>query len=121
MKLDLITKNGIDVKVEKKRHARPGDIIIRDGLRIYEPLFVVRAYFEPRFVKKYGLDSEEILHHGTNYVDCIDLEDGRYRRLQYYEYRILKHSARLRKEFVERWVDAAEVVKLLEEEGMDES
>ena len=114
MKLDILVKNGIDVKVEKKRHAKPGDIIIPSYCHRYEPMFVINSYFEQQYVDKYGIDSEEILHHGTNYVDCIRLEDGVYRRLQYYEYRILTNSVRLRKEFVERWVDAAKVVKSLE-------
>lgn len=113
MKLDVLVKNGIDVKMEKKRHARAGDIIIPSYCRRYEPMFVIRSYFEPRCIEKYGIDSEEILHHGTNYVDCIRLEDGVYRRLQYYEYRILTNSVRLRRKFVEKWADAAEVMEAL--------
>ncbi len=117
MKLDILVKNGIDVKVEKKRHARAGEIIIPSYMHFYEPMFVIRSYFEQRYIDKFGVDSEEILHHGTNYVDCIRLSDGVYRRLQYYEYRILKYSERLRREFVKRWQDAKEVMEILEKEG----
>ena len=82
----------------------------------------MRSYFERRCIEKYGIDSEEILFHGTGYVDCFRLKDGVYQRLQYYEYRILKNNVRLRREFVKRWADAADVMKKLEQgEGADEA
>lgn len=122
MKLDVTVKNGIDVKVERKRHARAGEIIVQTYRRMYEPMFVVRSYFERRCIEKYGIDSEEILHHGTNYVDCFRLKDGVYERLQYYEYRVLKNSAWIKREFVKRWADAADVMKILgQETGTDEA
>lgn len=121
VKFDRIIKNDIEVEIyDEELHAKSGDIIVEFSKYekdhgVFRPLFVVKGYFEKRFIDKYGTDSEEIRHHGTGYVDCFDLETGHIIRLQYYEYRILKDSDSIRNQFVKRWETAKEIMEVINE------
>ena len=65
---------------------------------MFRPYFVINSFFEPRFIEKYGINSEEILKHGTGYVDCLT-GAGQIIRLQYYEYVIVVNGKRYEKMF----------------------
>lgn len=101
MKIRMLIESTIDVAVveDGRSHARCGEIIT--DARIYEPMYVIKSYLEPRMYDHYGEKNEEILYHGTGYVDAVSLDTGQVKRVQYYEYRILTDDEDLRKQFEE--------------------
>ena len=90
----------VDIKTIAKRHAVFGEIITTYDE--YLPCFVLHSYFEPQYIEKYGYDSEELLKHGTGYIDCLT-RDGRIIRLQYYEYAIIVHSKKISQKFRKKY------------------
>lgn len=96
MKLTKYIKKTVNIKTNSSRHAVFGEIIT-DKER-YSPYFVLCSYFEPQLLEKYGTESDEILHHGTGYVDCLD-KYGQIHRLQYYEYTIIINGKRIASNF----------------------
>lgn len=82
------------------RHAVFGEIVTPDDM--YMPCFVLHSYFEQRFIEKYGYNSEELLKHGTGYIDCL-AGNGRIIRLQYYEYEIITDSKNISEKFIKKF------------------
>ncbi len=96
MKLKKSIEKTVNIKTISKRHAVYGEIITPTDE--YLPCFVIKSYFEPHYIEKYGYDSEELLKHGTGYIDCLT-GNGRIIRLQYYEYAIIVHSKKIAQKF----------------------
>ena len=96
MKLKKSSEKTVDIKTIAKRHAVFGEIITTNDA--YLPCFVLHSYFEPQYIEKYGYDSEELLKHGTGYIDCLT-GCGRIIRRQYYEYAIIVHSKKISQKF----------------------
>ena len=84
------------IKTIAKRHAVFGELVTTTDE--YMPCFVLCSYFDPRYIEKYGYDSEELLKHGTGHVDCLT-GSGRIIRLQYYEYAIIIHGKNISQKF----------------------
>lgn len=110
MKLKYIIEKIIDVDVIQDQHAVAGDIITPIYNGTFEPCLVVTSYFEQRFIDKYGYGSKELLHSGTNYVDCLRFRDGHTLRLQYYEYAIIANAESYKQAFIEKYPSPANEV-----------
>ena len=110
MKLKYAIEKTVDVDVIQNQHAVVGDIITPICHGSFDPCFVVADYFEQRYIDKYGYGSKELLHNGTNYVDCIRFSDGRTLRLQYYEYAIIANAESYKQAFIKKYPSIAAAV-----------
>lgn len=95
-----------NVKFKRIRHAHCWEIITPK--ENFFPMLVLGTYFEPRFLEMFNkkeISETRLYNSGTGYVHAVGV-DGRVKRLQYYEYSILKQgedSERYKNEIMSKW------------------
>lgn len=106
-KIKCYIETEIWVEISRKYvHAVYGDIITRRDC--FSPLFVLFTYFDPMDYDLYEageINERELRKRGTGYVDAVD-QWGMVRRLQSYEYYILKPgelTQRYKRIITEKW------------------
>lgn len=122
MRLKKITYIEEDFELNMAQHAIVGQVInaARIGRydEIYDPMLVIMSHFEKRFLDEFGDDTNELVNHGTNYVDAIRLYDGKKYRVQYYEYAIFASQTvqnAIIKEFLDTYENIEELCPAIKE------